>query len=627
MALLIEWIVTVPFLVFITVSVHDKPYLSRDDLLVVISQLLMMILCFLSSLTSSRLIRGISIAVCAMLALPFFHFTYRAQIELQELLQKSHENLAKRGTLERKVLLASRKTTLATTLATLMPLFPLVYFFSSYQFLDASFTHVAFLFSSAFTKVFFASVCMDAHLEVSHPVIALIDAEKFAHTTRRAFLRYVLHEVRVPLNSISLGIQILSNNHNMNDDDRETISLMKEAVNFMGETLNDVMALQTVEEGTLELLHKPFSIKDLFQNIEDSFNDIANDLEIQLKTIIDNNVPRVVIGDKYRLRHVLANIVSNAIKYSFANNNVIIRASARNVSSLDLSLESIQKNGKFMMIIFSVEDHGRGISKEDQEDDIFQPYRALKHGELKEGRGTGLGLSICKEIVHMHGGEISYRSELGKGTTFFVHIPLEIGEEENVLTWNTSHRTKSLGGLKGTLDSHYKILYPPTATTSSSLNDQSTDPIKRNPHREDSGYSTTGQFIDLSPLSQGKKSLQFQQISKSNSRSKSNEELIIRLPSTSTFSSNRLEESLHGAVPLEPPTPIPETPKTPFIMECKLDDVVRTNDSNSALTSISNVKVLVVDGKIAPYASSFLLLTCVYRCSIKSKVPHSNIKD
>ena len=458
-----DWIITLPLLVFITISVDDKPLFSKEDLLATAILLVGTVFQTFVIITNSGIVAVGSLVLSTLLLSPVATIAYRSHVELEALLLKIRENPSRKSLYERKTLLASRRATMSNFLALSTPFFPVIYYLRLFGLVDENLAYVGFLLASAFMKIFFASLCMDAHLEVSHPAIAQIDAEKLSHTTRKAFLRFVFHEVRVPLNSISLGIQVLSNSPDLHKTEGETLSLMKEAATFMGETLNDVMALQTVEEGSMSLILKSFFISDLFQNIEDTFEDPALESDVTFKTFIDPDVPPAVIGDKYRLRHVLANLVSNGIKYSFAKGSVELRVSVKPLPP-DCLLEPTQADGEFAMLVFSVEDHGKGISKEDQEIDIFQPYRLLKHGELKKGRGTGLGLAICKEIVHLHGGEISYRSELGKGTTFFVHLPLEISKETRPVSWNVKRRLKSPGA---SLESHYRVLHH---TSSSSTN-------------------------------------------------------------------------------------------------------------------------------------------------------------
>ncbi|RYH23060.1 HAMP domain-containing histidine kinase [archaeon] len=396
---------------------------------------------------------------------PSLYMVYTTYQELQLVVQRA-TNQSRRGVYQRKVLLASRKATLGFGLGVLLPVFGVIYFCAIQKVFSPDLTYVAFNTYSAFTKVFFASLCMDAHLEISHPAIGFIDKENFSSASRRAFLRYVFHEMRVPLNSISLGLQVLSDTatsttttttttattttttttttkHKI-EEEKETVLLMKEASSFMSEILNDVMALQRVEEGSLELVKKPFSLSELFRTLEDSFEDLSKDADVKLYTYIDSSLPDKLIGDKFRIGHVLANLTSNALKFSYPKGKVIMTA----VEALDahdfISIEDddverleekgtsgkgrdkAEKVGARVLVKFSITDEGRGISEDEQSEDIFTPFRNLKHGDLARSRGSGLGLAICRELVHMHGGKIYYTSMLEKGSTFNVIVPLHI---------------------------------------------------------------------------------------------------------------------------------------------------------------------------------------------------------
>lgn len=454
-----EWSLAVPLIAFITLSVDDKPFLPNEDIASVISLHLCILCGAIIQADVGQMWGAILLLASCIFCLPCFYMVWRSSKELDDLLTMSMGNEKKRGLYQRRILLASRKATLSMCLGYLFPVFPMLYFLRNGQIIDDSFYVGALMFASSFTKIMFSSLCMDAHLEVSHPSFALIDAENFSNTSRRAFLRYVFHEVRVPLNAISLGVQVLDTSNNLDSEDRSTVSMVREAVTFMGETLNDVMALQKVEEGSMELIYKSFSIQDLFQNVEDSFIDISVEYEVALSTQIDKNVPQRVIGDKFRIRHVLANLVSNALKYSTTGGLVQLKASIMEALPVEDIVAPIVDTGNFVYVVFAVADEGRGISQEDQEDDIFMPYRQLKHGELKEGRGTGLGLAICKEIVRMHGGKIWYTSQLGAGSTFYVALPLEVSSMVKSPSWQSSQRRSFRRLRKSTMmTSHMNVL-------------------------------------------------------------------------------------------------------------------------------------------------------------------------
>jgi two-component sensor histidine kinase len=260
----------------------------------------------------------------------------------------------------------------------------------------------------------------------------------------------VFHEIRVPLNTISLGLHVLTSGESLNRNELETVSMIKDAVGFMGDTLNDVMALQKIEEGSLALNYKSFTVQELLHIMEDSFAEHCAKSQIQLVIELDHNVPKKLIGDKLRIRHVLANLVSNAIKFSEKHTAVRLVVHCEKIvpsSEADPASQSRRQieTGTTAMIQFQIVDNGKGISEEDQNADIFQPYQQLKSGELTSGRGAGLGLAICRELVHLHGGMINYTSKLGQGTTFIVLLPLEVPFDVNNETSHFAPQSVSNG--------------------------------------------------------------------------------------------------------------------------------------------------------------------------------------
>jgi signal transduction histidine kinase len=429
-----DWLIAFPLMMFVVASVDDKPFLSDKDWKGILGAFAMMFLGVLNNTHKNKFV-AVCFGLLAFKSMTLIaSFLYSTHNDLQTLLLKIRDSERKRGQNQRKILLASRKLTLASCLSLIVPVFPMAYALCASGMLSNDYFCVSLTLLSAVGRMVFVSFCLNAHLEVSHPAIALIDAENFGNTSRRAFIRYVFHEVRVPLNSIALGIQILANQSmELDKTMMDTLCMIRDAVNFMGDTLNDVMALQKVEEGALELIYKPFSIYDLFQNIQDTFLEISATSDVSLETTVDSNMPTRLIGDKFRIRHVLCNLVSNAIKFSKAGS--IVRLTVESEGFIEKSaLSEVVDGGQAKSIKFQVIDEGCGIPKRAQEDDIFTPFRQLKYGELTPNRGSGLGLAISREIVHMHGGQIYYVSVPGEGTTFTIVLPLEISTDRSFAT-------------------------------------------------------------------------------------------------------------------------------------------------------------------------------------------------
>jgi signal transduction histidine kinase len=382
-------------------------------------------------------------------------------------------------------LLAYRQLTLARILFIGMSSYTALIGFFVVGFISFDTLEVLVLTVSSTFHVLFSLLGVNAGLEVTHRSLYQWDIEEKAHADRRAFLRYVFHEVRVPLNSISLGIELLTD-VNLTDTDRETVIMMREAASFMGETLNDVLAIQRIEEGALKLIAKPFSIDDLICVSIEPFLALAEDKGVQVISSISPDVPMFVTGDKYRLKHVLMNLISNAVKFSRVNTSVKVIVDSFGIedeaklveSGLDLKAfrklmqnsnkVDVQKDHKVdshftgmfeasgrsldegesciapqafdshfytssdegldpgtIIYQFCVHDEGSGISPANIEN-LFNPFLTNHTGELKKGRGTGAGLAISNEIVKLHGGAIHVKSDINIGSVFTVYVPLQV---------------------------------------------------------------------------------------------------------------------------------------------------------------------------------------------------------
>eukprot|EP01042_Synura_sphagnicola_P004941 gene4941-6296_t len=281
---------------------------------------------------------------------------------------------------------------------------------------------------------------MTSHVEVLYMLFVL---ELHLNAAKRSFLRYIMHEVRVPLNSITMGIGLLEESHHLSGEDRESLLMMKGATSFMQETLNDILCMQKIEEGKLELIYAPFRPADAVQVVRSVLQGSLAQKRIQLYTLVYDDVPEFVIGDRFRIEHVLANLLSNAIKFSPSNGRIFVVVSlvggshsSSDLGDMEDSVEMIRpptqtltkaysRSMNFCEVEFSVRDEGPGISREDQKK-LFQDFVQIKPGEMQMGGGSGVGLSLCKQIVELHDGTIKCTSDIGVGATFSFVIPFKI---------------------------------------------------------------------------------------------------------------------------------------------------------------------------------------------------------
>jgi signal transduction histidine kinase/FixJ family two-component response regulator len=331
-----------------------------------------------------------------------------------------------------------RKLECSVYLALSFPIFPVLYFAGIFKIITVDQQFCGTLIISYCVKQMYAYILTDSHYEILDCRTHDLRVEQSANESRRAYLKYVFHEVRVPLNSISLGLHILLTSGNLTSDDRDVLDMMKESTSFMTETLNDVLSIQKIEDGKLELQFHDTSLESIIRGVCNSQKASYSSKDINIKKVIATEVPKTVLVDRFRIEHVLANLLSNAIKFSPVGSTISIKLAC-----------AVDDN--ICDAVFSVKDEGVGISQENIET-VFLPYTQVRPGELQQGKGTGVGLAICREIVQLHGGRINVFSVDKCGSTFTFNIPCKIvtdaSRDEKVNDSSTDDKL-SLGMTKG----------------------------------------------------------------------------------------------------------------------------------------------------------------------------------
>jgi signal transduction histidine kinase len=229
------------------------------------------------------------------------------------------------------------------------------------------------------------------------------------------FLANMSHELRTPLNAILGYTELILDN--IYGDVAQQMRGVLERVQSNGKHLlgliNDVLDLSKIEAGQLRLSLEDYSIEDVVQCVVKLVESLATEKSLALKIELPNDLP-TAHGDQRRLTQVLLNLVGNAIKFT---------------DSGEVAIEAAASNGAYTL---AVRDTGPGIDPADQIK-IFEEFQQADGSPTttKDGTkgGTGLGLSIAKRIVVMHGGQIWVESELGRGSTFFIKVPVNVEKQ------------------------------------------------------------------------------------------------------------------------------------------------------------------------------------------------------
>jgi signal transduction histidine kinase len=204
---------------------------------------------------------------------------------------------------------------------------------------------------------------------------------------------------------------------------RQTSQLLQNSAASMTKLLNDFLSLEKVEEGKFELEVVDFAPREMVRDAARMFANPLAARQLTLTTDISAAVPATMRGDVHKLRQVLCNFLSNAIKFSPAGGTIAVRVD-REAPPLSATTASPALPSSSSSVRFQVADEGVGISAEDQRK-LFTPFVQIQAGAQQKGNGTGLGLSISSKIVELSGGRVGVRSGEGgaAGTTFFMVVP------------------------------------------------------------------------------------------------------------------------------------------------------------------------------------------------------------
>lgn len=268
--------------------------------------------------------------------------------------------------------------------------------------------------------------------------VAKNEAEKANHA-KSEFLSSMSHELRTPLNAIVCFSELLESKEGLDSESKDFAKDIVSASHNLLDLVNGVLDISKIEAGKMELINKEYNSQELFNSLSTMVIPRIGDKPIDFKTVIASDIPPVLKGDTGKLKQIILNLLTNAVKYT-------------DKGFIKYRVECINdfKNNKTKLII-TITDTGHGIKKEDI-DRLFKKFERLEEDRNTSIEGTGLGLAITESLAELMGGKITVISDYGKGSTFkFVVIQeivnVEVKEEKsNIISsdYNTFEGKKAL---------------------------------------------------------------------------------------------------------------------------------------------------------------------------------------
>ena len=231
-----------------------------------------------------------------------------------------------------------------------------------------------------------------------------------ASQIKSEFLANMSHEIRTPLNGI-IGFTRLLERSTLSPRQQDYLGTIRKSAESLLSIINDILDFSKIEAGKLSLEHIPLDLHDIIEDVQTMLAPMAQEKGLEQAAIIYSDVPTGLLGDPLRIRQVLTNLVSNAIKFT-ERGSVVVRA----------MLE--EERGAEAVVKITITDTGNGLSP-DLQKNLFNAFTQVDQSARRREGGTGLGLAICKRLVEGMGGEIGIDSTSGRGSTFWFTVRAE----------------------------------------------------------------------------------------------------------------------------------------------------------------------------------------------------------
>ena len=250
--------------------------------------------------------------------------------------------------------------------------------------------------------------CMSTYL--------LRDRADSASRAKSDFLASISHEIRTPLNAITGFSELMLSRENLDPESRRYASGIKGSADNLLAIISGILDFSKIESGKVEIMHDHFRLSEMIADLYRMTVMSVREKGLDYNISFEDRVPDGMVGDEQRIKQVLLNLVSNAIKFT-------------SDGQIDLKVSFIPDNdGRSGLLTASVRDTGTGI-REEEINVIFESFRYADNARNKSTKGVGLGLTICRDLLHLMKGEISCKSNYGEGSVFEINVPIDVFDE------------------------------------------------------------------------------------------------------------------------------------------------------------------------------------------------------